>query len=41
VTGKVVEIDAKGAVIELAEDVQGTLKASEISRDKIETRATY
>jgi small subunit ribosomal protein S1 len=36
VTGKVVEIDAKGAVIELAEDVQGTLKASEISRDKIE-----
>ena len=36
VTGKVVEVDAKGAVIELAEDVQGTLKASEISRDKIE-----
>ncbi|MBK6277544.1 MAG: 30S ribosomal protein S1 [Gammaproteobacteria bacterium] len=36
VTGKVVEIDAKGALIELAADVQGTLKASEISRDKIE-----
>ncbi|HQY69263.1 MAG TPA: 30S ribosomal protein S1 [Pseudomonadales bacterium] len=36
VTGKVVDVDAKGAVIELAEDVQGTLKASEISRDKIE-----
>ncbi len=36
VTGKVVEVDAKGAVVELAEDVQGTLKASEISRDKIE-----
>ena len=36
VTGKVVEVDAKGAVIELADDVQGTLKASEISRDKIE-----
>ncbi len=36
VTGKVIDVDAKGAVIELAEDVQGTLKASEISRDKIE-----
>ena len=36
VTGKVVEVDAKGAVVELAEDVQGTLKASEISRDKVE-----
>ncbi len=36
VTGKVIDVDAKGAVIELAKDVQGTLKASEISRDKIE-----
>jgi small subunit ribosomal protein S1 len=36
VTGTVVEVDAKGAVIQLAEDVQGLLKASEISRDKVE-----
>jgi small subunit ribosomal protein S1 len=36
VTGKVVEVDAKGAVVQLADDVQGMLKASEISRDKIE-----
>jgi small subunit ribosomal protein S1 len=31
-----VEVDAKGAVVQLAEGVQGTLKASEISRDRIE-----
>ncbi|MDN3639923.1 30S ribosomal protein S1 [Simiduia curdlanivorans] len=36
VTGTVKEVDAKGAVIVLAPDVEATLKASEISRDKVE-----
>src|SRR5690606_18642489 len=36
VTGTVKEVDAKGAVITLAEDIEGTLKASEISRDRVE-----
>jgi small subunit ribosomal protein S1 len=36
VTGTVKEVDAKGAVIELAEEVEGYLKASELSRDKVE-----
>jgi len=36
VNGKVKEVDAKGAVIVLADDVEGTLKASEISREKVE-----
>ena len=36
VTGTVKEVDAKGAIILLAEDVEATLKASEISRDKVE-----
>jgi small subunit ribosomal protein S1 len=36
VTGTVKEVDAKAAVITLAEDIEGTLKASEISRDKVE-----
>ena len=36
VTGTVKEVDAKGAVVELAADVEATLKASEISRDRVE-----
>ncbi|WP_028303287.1 30S ribosomal protein S1 [Oceanospirillum maris] len=36
VTGKVIAVDAKEATIELATDVTATLKASEISRDKVE-----
>ncbi|MAL98510.1 30S ribosomal protein S1 [Hydrocarboniclastica marina] len=36
VKGKVISVDAKGAQVELAEDVEATLKASEISRDKVE-----
>ncbi|OGT89489.1 MAG: 30S ribosomal protein S1 [Gammaproteobacteria bacterium RIFOXYA12_FULL_61_12] len=36
VTGIVKEVDAKGAVITLAEGVEGYLRASEISRDRIE-----
>ncbi|WP_428243792.1 30S ribosomal protein S1 [Gynuella sp.] len=36
VKGIVKEVDAKGATITLAEDVEATLKASEVSRDKVE-----
>jgi small subunit ribosomal protein S1 len=36
VTGKVISVDAKAAIIEIAEGVEATLKASEISRDKVE-----
>ncbi len=30
------EVDAKGAVIDLGNDIEATLKASEISRDRVE-----
>ncbi|MBB3060398.1 30S ribosomal protein S1 [Microbulbifer rhizosphaerae] len=36
VTGTVKEVDAKQAVIILADEVEGVLRASEISRDKVE-----
>ena len=36
VNGKVTEVDAKQATLELAEEVKGILKASEISRDQVE-----
>lgn len=36
VSGVVKEVDAKGAVIELAESVEGYLRASEISKDKVD-----
>lgn len=36
VTGKVVAVDAKGATIELAAGVEGHLRASEASRDRVE-----
>ncbi len=36
VTGEVVEVDVKSVVIKLAEEVEGVLKASDISRDKVE-----
>jgi small subunit ribosomal protein S1 len=36
VTGEVTEVDAKSVVIKLAEEVEGVLKASDISRDKVE-----
>ncbi|WP_230660145.1 30S ribosomal protein S1 [Psychrobacter sp. I-STPA10] len=36
VTGTVKEVDAKGAVITLADDVEGYLRASEIQRDRVE-----
>jgi small subunit ribosomal protein S1 len=36
VKGTVAEVDAKGAVIALAEGVEGYLRASELSRDRVE-----
>jgi small subunit ribosomal protein S1 len=36
VTGKVKTVDAKGAEIDLGEDILGYLRASEISRDRVE-----
>ncbi|WP_119739279.1 30S ribosomal protein S1 [Pseudomonas sp. Larv2_ips] len=36
VKGAVKEVDAKGAIITLADDIEATLKASEISRDRVE-----
>lgn len=36
VVGTIKEVDAKGAVVVLAEEVEATLKASDLSRDKVE-----
>jgi small subunit ribosomal protein S1 len=36
VTGKVKTVDARGAEIDLGEDIIGYLRASEISRDRVE-----
>jgi small subunit ribosomal protein S1 len=36
VTGKVKSVDAKGAEIDLGDDIVGYLRASEISRDRVE-----
>ena len=36
VTGVVVAVDAKSVTVKLAEDVEGVLKASDISREKVE-----
>src|SRR5690554_578255 len=36
VTGKVTAVDAKAATVEIVEGVEATLKASDISRDKVE-----
>ncbi len=40
VKGKVVEVDAKGATIDLAEGVDGYLRASEIGRERVEDART-
>jgi len=40
VTGKVLEVDARGASIELAEGIEGQLRASELSRDRVEDART-
>src|SRR5690554_2056916 len=36
ITGKVIAVDAKSATVEIVEGVEATLKASDISRDKVE-----
>ncbi len=36
VTGTVIDVDAKGATIQLADSVEGYLRASDISRDRVE-----
>ncbi|NBC46882.1 MAG: 30S ribosomal protein S1 [Gammaproteobacteria bacterium] len=36
VTGTITEVDAKGAVVDLGDGVEGYLRASEISRDRVE-----
>jgi small subunit ribosomal protein S1 len=41
VKGKVKAIDAKGATIELDTDVEGYLRASEVSRDRVEDIRTH
>ncbi len=40
VTGTVKEVDAKGAIITLADHVEGYLRASEIQRDRVEDART-
>ncbi len=41
VTGNVKSVDAKGAVIALSDDVEGYLRASDISRDRVEDARTH
>ena len=41
VTGKIIEVDAKAAVIELADGITGILKASEISLDRVEDARSH
>ncbi len=41
VTGIIKEIDAKGAVVTLADSVEGYLRASEIQRDRVEDARTH
>ena len=40
VRGKVIKVEAKAATVELAEGVEAILKASEISRDRVEDVTT-
>jgi small subunit ribosomal protein S1 len=40
VNGKVTEVDAKGATIELADSVEGYLRVSDISVERIEDAST-
>ncbi len=41
VSGVVKSVEAKGAVIQLTDDVEGYLRASEISRDRVEDASTH
>jgi small subunit ribosomal protein S1 len=40
VTGVVSEVDAKGAIVDLADGIKGQLRASELSRDRVEDART-
>lgn len=40
VSGKVIEVDAKSATIELADNVRGTVRASEIAAEKVDDART-
>ena len=40
VTGKILEVEPKGATVELAEGVEGYLRASELSRERVEDART-
>jgi small subunit ribosomal protein S1 len=40
VTGTVTEVDARGAVVDLGDGIQGQLRASELSRDRVEDART-
>ena len=41
VKGKVTAVDAKGATVKLADEVEATLKASEINRDRVEDATKF
>jgi len=40
VTGTVTEVDARSALVSLAEDIEGVIRASEISRDRVDDVST-
>jgi small subunit ribosomal protein S1 len=40
VTGKVIEVDARGAIVELEDGIEGQLRASELARDRVEDART-
>lgn len=40
VTGKITEVDAKGAMVHLSDSVEGYIRASEIARDRVEDART-
>ncbi|MCC5878667.1 MAG: 30S ribosomal protein S1 [Idiomarina sp.] len=40
VTGTIIEVDAKGATVELADGVEGYVRVADISRDRIEDAST-
>jgi len=40
VTGKIIEVDARGAIVELENGIEGQLRASELARDRVEDART-
>ncbi len=40
INGTILEVDAKGAIVELAEGVEGHIRASELARDRVEDART-